>query len=277
MVFHPLGRETSRVGLGCGTLVGRGSLRKSARLIEAALDLGIRYFDTAPMYGMGTSEEVLGAVLKGIPDVVIATKVGIARPPYSPLKAIMRRASKVILDRSRQLRTAARRAYHSLRRRSEREIEASGIRHLTASHVRQSLCESCALLERSSVDVYLVHEPTPDDLASTELVKSMEDLVAEGLIGCFGAGISACDAPSHLFGSVWQSAWPPPESDQQRDASLRVYHGVLRGAARDSGGRFLKPPPTLLREAMEGQSESLILVAASTPEKLRELVSDVTA
>ena len=145
-----------------------------------------------------------------------------------------------------------------------------------ASQVRESLFESLTLLKRSRDDVFLVHEPTPADFVSPELVKSIEDLVAKGLTGCFGAGISACDAPSHTFGVVWQPGWPTPEGGQRGDAALRVYHGGLRGAARDSRGRFLKPPPVLLREALGIQSESLILVAASTPEKLSELVSDVT-
>ena len=44
--------------------------------IEAALDEGMRYFDTAPYYGFGLSECRLGEVLRGRPDVVISTKVG---------------------------------------------------------------------------------------------------------------------------------------------------------------------------------------------------------
>ena len=60
--FLPIGRKVSQIGLGCGRLVGRSTLIQSARIVETALDLGIRYFDVAPSYGMGTAEEVLGHV-----------------------------------------------------------------------------------------------------------------------------------------------------------------------------------------------------------------------
>lgn len=48
----------------------------STRAIYAALDEGINFFDTADIYGLGHAEAVLGKVLAGNTDVVIATKVG---------------------------------------------------------------------------------------------------------------------------------------------------------------------------------------------------------
>jgi methylglyoxal reductase len=51
---------------------------ESARTIRRALDLGINYADTAPAYGFGHSEEVLGAAVKGMRDkVYLATKCGL--------------------------------------------------------------------------------------------------------------------------------------------------------------------------------------------------------
>lgn len=71
--------KVTRVGLGCHRLYGGAELKTSMRLVEAALDAGIRHFDTAPLYGLGLSEDALGVALKGVPDVTITTKVGIAR------------------------------------------------------------------------------------------------------------------------------------------------------------------------------------------------------
>lgn len=48
----------------------------SIKAIRAALDAGITFFDTADFYGLGHSEKLLGEVLKGQKEVVIATKVG---------------------------------------------------------------------------------------------------------------------------------------------------------------------------------------------------------
>ncbi len=47
-------------------------------VLEAAWECGIRYFDTAPHYGLGLSERRLGAFLAGKPrdEFVVSTKVG---------------------------------------------------------------------------------------------------------------------------------------------------------------------------------------------------------
>jgi len=61
-----------------GTAIGWGHAddATSKKAIYAAIDAGINFFDTADFYGLGHSEELLGEVLKGNEDVVIATKVG---------------------------------------------------------------------------------------------------------------------------------------------------------------------------------------------------------
>ncbi len=48
----------------------------SVKAIHAALDAGINFFDTADFYGLGHSEDLIGKVLRGHKEVIIATKVG---------------------------------------------------------------------------------------------------------------------------------------------------------------------------------------------------------
>ena len=51
--------------------------RESLDLISAALDMGINFFDTADVYGLGHSEELLGEAMKGRRDkFIVATKIG---------------------------------------------------------------------------------------------------------------------------------------------------------------------------------------------------------
>lgn len=69
------------MGLGAtrlGNLYCKVSDEDAFSCIKAALDKGIRYFDTAPQYGLGLSEQRLGAVLKAIgpEDIIISSKVG---------------------------------------------------------------------------------------------------------------------------------------------------------------------------------------------------------
>ena len=69
--------EVTAVGLGCNNFGWRIDAAATARVVDAALDAGINFFDTADIYGNGESEEFLGKALKGRWDrVVIATKFG---------------------------------------------------------------------------------------------------------------------------------------------------------------------------------------------------------
>jgi aryl-alcohol dehydrogenase-like predicted oxidoreductase len=68
----------SRVGLGCNNFGGRLDLERTREVVDAALDVGVTFFDTADVYGnRGGSERLLGEVLAGRRDrVVLATKFG---------------------------------------------------------------------------------------------------------------------------------------------------------------------------------------------------------
>jgi len=68
----------SVVGLGCNNFGGRLDLEGTRQVVDAALDAGITFLDTADVYGnRGGSERFLGEILEGRRDqVVIATKFG---------------------------------------------------------------------------------------------------------------------------------------------------------------------------------------------------------
>ena len=72
------GPTVSVVGLGCNNFGGRVGLEGTRAVVDAALDVGITFFDTADVYGNGGgSEELLGRVLEGRRErVLLATKFG---------------------------------------------------------------------------------------------------------------------------------------------------------------------------------------------------------
>jgi len=78
-----MGQDFSVLGFGGWSISGpkvwnTSTDEKSAQAINTALELGINFFDVAPVYGFGHAEEMLGAVLgKRRKDVMIGTKCGL--------------------------------------------------------------------------------------------------------------------------------------------------------------------------------------------------------
>jgi aryl-alcohol dehydrogenase-like predicted oxidoreductase len=72
------GLTASRVGLGCNNFGGRIDREATHAVVDAALEAGVTFFDTAAVYGNGgDSERFLGEILDGRRDrVVLATKFG---------------------------------------------------------------------------------------------------------------------------------------------------------------------------------------------------------
>jgi aryl-alcohol dehydrogenase-like predicted oxidoreductase len=89
---RPIGSlAVSIVGVGCNNFAGRIDEKRSEEVIDAALDVGLNFFDTADMYANGKSEELLGRFLGSRRrGVIVATKFGSemegqgrgARPEY---------------------------------------------------------------------------------------------------------------------------------------------------------------------------------------------------
>ncbi len=101
MNYRPLGRTglvVSEIGFGAWGIGGWGegqlsygpvSESQALEALETALDLGINFFDTSPLYGLGRSERLLGKAIKSRrEEVVVASKVGLEdytkQPDYSP-------------------------------------------------------------------------------------------------------------------------------------------------------------------------------------------------
>ncbi|MBI4627758.1 MAG: aldo/keto reductase [Candidatus Rokubacteria bacterium] len=106
MDYRTLGRTGLRVsalGFGCGNVGGlliRGAPAERERAVARALELGVNYFDTAPLYGDGQSEEHLGQALRALrADALVGTKVRIPPAELIDIPGAMARSLEASLRR----------------------------------------------------------------------------------------------------------------------------------------------------------------------------------
>jgi aryl-alcohol dehydrogenase-like predicted oxidoreductase len=101
--------EVSVVGLGCNNFGWRIDAAGTAKVVDAALESGINFFDTADIYGSGKSEEFLGKALGSRrKQIVLATKFGLpmdeqrkgAKPAYvrQAVEDSLRRLGTDVID-----------------------------------------------------------------------------------------------------------------------------------------------------------------------------------
>jgi len=206
--FHIPGTDLtpSRIGLGTwaigGWMWGGTDEAESVRTIQAALDRGITLIDTAPVYGFGHSEEIVG---KALADggrrarAVIATKVGLDWKNEKPFRNASRtRIMKEIDDSLRRLRTDA-------------------------------------------IDLYQVHWPDPNTPVE-ETARAMADVLQAGKIRAIGvsnfspaqmeafravAPLHAVQPPYNLFERAIEADVFPYA--QQRGLAMLAYGSLCRG------------------------------------------------
>ncbi|KRE81777.1 aldo/keto reductase [Arthrobacter sp. Soil763] len=167
-----------RLGYGAaalGNLYSHLGDEAALRTLEAAWQGGVRYFDTAPHYGLGLSERRLGAFLRTRPreDYVISTKVGRMLEPNP--------------------------GYRPGDRDTEGfDVPARSIRRwdFTERGIRQSLEDSLERLGIPSVDILFLHDPDAYDMdaALRHALPALERLKSEGLVRAIGVGSNSAGA-----------------------------------------------------------------------------------
>jgi D-threo-aldose 1-dehydrogenase len=181
----PLGRtglEVTRLGFGGASIGGLFSDVEDGDAIATvhhAWSLGVRYFDTAPLYGYGASERRMGGALADQPrdSFVLSTKVG----------RLVRDASTIPPDADidRQLLDGREDAYYFRRSPVRMVFDYS------ADGVRRSIEESLERLGFERVDIALIHDPDDHWAEAIDGAwPALERLRAEGVITAVGAGMN---------------------------------------------------------------------------------------
>jgi len=224
-------RHTTRLGFGCGSIMGATNRRDSLKLLETAYEAGIRHFDVAPMYGYGEAETCLGDFLqhhRG--QITVATKYGIAPPKKSAIIKLGRSIAGPILKQLPRLKHNLAKAANAATRNPERPS-------FTAAQAKASLDRSLIALRTGHIYLWLLHEATAADLQDDTLLSLLEAEVKRGTISTFGIGSSADKIPGLLathpaYCRTLQYEWsvldsPISDAPIRPSAPFRIHHGAF--------------------------------------------------
>lgn len=259
----PLGRtglRVTRLGFGGASIGGLYSPvadDAASATLEHAWDLGVRYFDTAPLYGYGSSERRIGAALRGRPreTFVLSTKVG----------RLIRAADRIPpgADVDRQASEGLEDAFY---------VQPEPVRPVfdyTADGVRRSIEESLARLGLERIDIAFIHDPDDHWQAAIDgAYPALHRMREEGLLGAIGVGMnqSAMLARFARAGDfdVFLLAGRYTLLDQEALAELLplcverriaivlggvMNSGILAGPGDDSRFDYRPAPPELVERA----------------------------
>jgi D-threo-aldose 1-dehydrogenase len=203
--------------------------------VEAAWEGGVRYFDTAPHYGLGLSELRLGKVLRAKPraEFVVSTKVGrLLEVNPSPTGSDLADGFDVADDYLR-------------------------VRDYSRDGVLRSIEDSLSRLGLDRIDIVYIHDPEDFmDQAINEAAPALSALRSEGVIGGYGAGMNSpqplqrlvaeTDLDLVMIAGRWtlldRSALPLLDQCQQRTvavvAAAPFNSGLLATADPAEGASF---------------------------------------
>jgi D-threo-aldose 1-dehydrogenase len=273
-------RQTTQLGFGCAYLTP-----DNRHVLETAYDAGIRHFDVARSYGRGLTEGMLGRFLsRHEGELTVTSKYGI-KPPFShPIHGAARAILKPILKR---LRRAARvdARLNNLSALNTQKAAFSG------AEARASLALSLRNLRLQRLDLFLMHEAQPADLADESLLDALHEAQRAGRIGAFGVGGPAknvaelgrarpqyCDVLQY----EWTAAQPIPATPGGLsivyrifgDSMRRIHDGLSSDPDRrrswsDEIGRDLAIPgmlpQLLLNAAVALRPDAIVLFSTTQP------------
>lgn len=231
--------------MGGGDSWGYSDERESRETLSMALDLGVKWIDTAPAYGNGLSETLLGETLKERrKEIILSTKVGLTWEEEGSRVHIRRDGLTI---------------YRNLRKDSmRRQLEAS-LRRLKTDYI----------------DVLITHHQNDLDPLD-ETIDTLEAFIKEGKIRSYGASnVEIKQLEDYLMLGhpiMIQDKWSPLDTSngkvgdyaRSKDVFFQAYSPLERGlltgnvAPEDTiEGRAKKSDPWFTRENIEKINSAL--------------------
>jgi aryl-alcohol dehydrogenase-like predicted oxidoreductase len=171
-----------QLGFGTGSLYGGKDHGSSVALVRAAIDAGIRWIDTAPLYGHGAAEGIVGEAIRGQRDqLTLVSKVGVLPSRITLGYKVHARIAAVV---GKLLGSRGGILSPPPPRRPRFNVFAP-------DEIRVSVERSLRTLGTDRLDFLLLHEVDPAVAADGKLRDVLSSLVAEGKVLALGTATQA--------------------------------------------------------------------------------------
>jgi len=257
-VLKGSGLKISRVAMGLSHLHRMNSPYARDRLIQEARDFGITHFDTAPLYGDGLAERVLGRSLQPFrAEVTIATKFGLLPSRWIGALGMLSwpvRAGRSVLRRVGLVKWPK--------------------RSFSVAAFQSSLSISLKALRTDYIDICFLHEPMLMDMEDNQaLLASLIKAKEAGKIRAIGIAGTGCEPMLARFGDtidVVQTA----EADWNgtRFVPDLTYGAITNGmATANTIDPRVNPACASLLRALSRRPEGSVIVGTTKIHHLRQL------
>lgn len=169
----------SKFGFGCAALTSLNDRKASISLLECAFENGITHYDVARLYGMGSTESIVGEFAKTKRDqLTITTKLGLNPPDYVYSGRIKNQIKRML------------KKFPGIQYLVRKTLNASIVADFSIENATKSLNKSLKELNVDYIDYLLLHEATVSDANNESLIRFLQDEKRKGKILQYGIGTS---------------------------------------------------------------------------------------
>jgi predicted oxidoreductase len=261
----------TNLGFGSSSLSSLSSFKEARLLLNTAFDLGIRHYDTAPLYGQGYSELIIGKVFRNKrADISITTKFGLgnSNPIHIPVQVALplNYYKKKIQKNENQALTNIIASPQTL-----------AFRKIEAAQIEKSIYESLKRLKTDYVDYYLLHEGVPSFL-DEKAMNVLFSLKKRGIVKNIGIAtdyFNIVSIPSDIL-----LEWDTLQYEVVRETSgsfkfiptssdkVHFLHSVLKNIKRTQKEYNPKLAAELLFQAVQANPKGKVLFSTRSVQNL---------
>ncbi|MFN4006813.1 MAG: aldo/keto reductase [Chitinophagaceae bacterium] len=262
-----------RLSFGCVALTTFRFQSEALQILNLAFENGITSFDTAPLYGKGYSEKILGAFIKDKRNnVVVTTKVGLGLTDYRTIPTIIALPLNSIKTKLTKKKVID--EFVSLEKPTPLTL-----RKIDKLYIERSIQKSLKRLQTSYIDNFFLHEAMPGFLTDEALFFLLQ-LKARGLVKNLGIASGAVNYDNLDSSSVkgmdvlqYEYNWFQRTEVLQNEfpGFTHNFHSVfkpLHFVKKDKSSIYRLPGYLLCEAVRQNKTNGKVLFSTSKEERL---------